>query len=225
MGVVLYPKVWTAKPPTPTSLVGPHDIYAWWLFNEGGGAVARDAIGRQHGTISGTFAWRSGLRGQALWFNGASVDPPAVGSPARYSIEALVKPEGGAGAIRVIVRWQGSGGIWALYRWSNDLVTFYNDTPPHTLQGTAAFSAGVATHVVGVFDGSTKWLYVNGQLKASAAYGTTPAGTASIRTGNDNWNQVWVGDIYYVRIWSRPLRADEVQALYVNPYHVLRPSA
>lgn len=99
--------------------------------------------------------------------------------------------------------------------------TFWN-LPDHEAVATIADSdLGAWVHLCGVFDGAGYSLYRNGALAASTVDSTappanvdTPWAIGARAPQPDGLDRLMQGEIDDVRIYGRPLRAAEVEALY-----------
>jgi len=81
---------------------------------------------------------------------------------------------------------------------------------------TGVITTGTWTHVAGVWDGTTVFLYVNGLVVASAAYSTAPASSSQIsRIGSYRaaGNRGFTGGIDDINIYSRVLAPQEIATL------------
>lgn len=89
----------------------------------------------------------------------------------------------------------------------------------HTyLPGITQISADEWVHVVGVFNGSSSELYVNGSLDATGPLGSY-ALISGLRIG-ELYNNIYdfPGRMQNFRIWSRALTSTEVASLYSDPW-------
>ncbi len=83
--------------------------------------------------------------------------------------------------------------------------------------GKKAINDGRWHHVVGVYNGRTATLYIDGQRDVSAATsGSIPANSFNVWIGSDSHRseRAWKGRIDDVRIYSYALTADQVRDLY-----------
>ena len=125
-------------------------------------------------------------------------------------------------------KWEavmGKGRAWAISRYSNtDRITFstWTGSEYHDVVSAADLAPGLWHHVAAVYDGSTKSLYVDGELAAAAAWsgpllcdenplllGNAPVVTGDARLkegrGLDGWLDV-------CRLWALPRSQGEVVA-------------
>ncbi len=196
-------------------------LFAFWLFAEKGGTVARDFVGMKDGVFAGGLVWHpEGVRHPSA---GSYLSVSSFTPPSRYTMEAIVVSDVVDAAIRAVMRCQVSGGIPALYKWSDNTLAFYTDSPANTLKSTTIVTAQRVYHLFGTFDGATKRIYVNGRQENSSGYSTSPSGTAELRIGGDTYGQWWLGSTYLARWWSRALSSDEIFWLFHEPFAMLVP--
>jgi hypothetical protein len=216
---------------SPVSGGNPGDLVAHWTLDEGSGAIAADASGNGNtGTISGTAAWTSGMRGGALSFNGVDdsvsvADAPALrltgdcsfafwmyktseaadwqrllGKGAANARNYGLWEEAGAGKRILFQQYDASGGA---------IVNLYSNT---------AIEVGAWYHIAGVVSGSTVAIYVNGALDASTTRAGTPVTSADPLTlGYAGFHAKYPGWLDDVRVYSRTLSAAEISALFAPP--------
>jgi hypothetical protein len=95
------------------------------------------------------------------------------------------------------------GSRWLVSNWGDDVVS------------PAVPATNTWTHVAGIFDGSTIYLYINGALKSSASGITCNTTTATKpEIGAIKGERFFSGRIDEVRMYSRALSPAEVAALY-----------
>jgi hypothetical protein len=199
-----------------------------WSFNDG---TASDGSGQNHAlTVAGAEFDPSGRVDGSLELNGvgdhATASVPVVDTSRNFSLSAwarLTSYEEGA-----VVGVYGSQSIAAqLYysqsrnRWA--FMQHVSDTG--NVAQTAAVSVdppvlGVWTHLVGVYEASTKkmTLYVNGRAQGSATFTYAPwKGTSPLEVGwykvGANHGAAFTGSIDEVTAYARILTADEAEEL------------
>jgi concanavalin A-like lectin/glucanase superfamily protein len=89
-----------------------------------------------------------------------------------------------------------------------------------TGDGTPVMVSGLWYHLLGVFDGATAAIYLNGTLSASVAAVTTiNNATQTTLTLGDNSlaNAFYAGGLAHVGIWNRALKFEEIRRLYSDP--------
>ncbi len=207
------------------------DLVAAFAFNEGVGATAADASGRNHtGVISGA-RWTTGRFGGALLFDGVNdmatvLDSPVLDLTTAMTIEAWVYPtsnkdDGDDGWGAVVLKDGGTDPVYALYgvgRNGRPTATIATPTEMDVRAGSDP-PLNAWSHIAVTFDGATLRLYVNGVQVA------TRARSASIRTsanplrigGASIGSEYFPGRIDEVRIYRRALTATEIRADMLTP--------
>lgn len=147
----------------------PSGLVSWWP----GEGTADDIEGTNNGSIVNTVGFAPGEVGQAFSFIGSAY----VSIPDSPSLHSLVSSITIEAWIQVP---QGSDANWSCavskgYSW---LLRFYSGSPimdfstvglsNEELVGTKVINDGQWHHVAGVYDGTTKFLYVDGALDASS---------------------------------------------------------
>ncbi|MCD6198920.1 MAG: LamG domain-containing protein [Deltaproteobacteria bacterium] len=206
-------------------VVPPDDLVLELTFYEGSGNIAHDSSKYDnHGTVYGaTWTQESGV--YALYFDGVDdyVEVPdnSVLNPETFSVEVVfrpVLPHGGPYTNAVINK--------AYYAEPPDgkgwYLRFFGATSLKLQFGVYFDDAEVTVykevtedwhHAVGVYDGSYVRLYVDGELAAEKAGGTTyqvPSGYP-LRLGS--WG-AYHGYIALARYYSKPLTDAEVKKLF-----------
>jgi len=203
-------------------------LVAYWQLDDGDGSDALDISGNNyHGILvdmDTTADWVSGKIGEALDFDGTNdyVDlGDSLDITEQISVAAWIKPSS-IGNNRQIVSDGNNGAItaWELKTSSGSgQVSFRHWGSAATeVQSTQSLLVDTWTHVVGVYTDNNWKIYWNGSLDNSNN------GTGPIAAGKKQYigaidingtpGQFWEGVIDDVRIYNRPLNADEVQALY-----------
>ncbi len=111
---------------------------------------------------------------------------------------------------------KGGDGSWRLQRYgsTNHIDFGTSGLSNGDLEGTTDVTDGNWHYIAGVFDGSTKYLYVDGNLDASVSVtGTisTTNGPVEIATNSDWSGRNFDGLIDEVRIWNGPRTQTEIQ--------------
>lgn len=118
-------------------------------------------------------------------------------------------------------KWQAivtKGEGWGITRYSNtNLVAFRTKVGDelHTLAGTTAseLTPGTWHHVAAVWDGTTKYLYIDGELDASTPWEGPPNGNAfrvMIGANEEFPERIFEGDIDDVRVWNTARSATQI---------------
>jgi hypothetical protein len=95
-----------------------------------------------------------------------------------------------------------------------------NNTDYKILNGTSNVDDGNWHYGAGVWDGTTLYLYVDGNLEASTPWSDAPGYAAgnSVHIGNHGFSAGYFsGNLDDTRVYNRALAASEVQQLYQNP--------
>ncbi len=171
--------------------------------------------------LATTTAPVSGKIGQALKFNGTNqyltVSPaPTTRSP--LTVAAWVYPTSLTGG-RTIVDTDNNGGSfvgWVFTVKSNGQLWFWPASGKDKFS-TGTISINTWSHIVATYDGTNVSFYINGVLDSTQAMQTPQDNITTFAIGNDSWTgNYWAGSLDDVRLYSRALSANEVQALYVQ---------
>ena len=211
----------------------PGGLVAWWS----GELSAADIAGANHGTLSGSATYGTGLVGEAFLFNGSAgsvivPDSASLELTSRFTIEAWVKlasltddPNGGGRSI--VSKVGGAGGNNGYQFGFSQNILFGGFNSPGQPWGAGnygvaspalpALTTNVWYHVAWTYDQSAEVLYFNGAPVATNAVGAHAIAT-SISTlrisGDDNGNVMFDGAIDEVSIYNRALVADEIAAIH-----------
>ncbi len=216
------------------SLLG-SDLVGWWNFNEGSGTTAGDISGYDnHGNIIGATYVDGvpGTGGTALSFNGSS---DYVSIPSNTLLKNSVK---NSFTISAWVNSNATGDQYGIFTisgsYTNGWTVYLRQGPQFSFigfidgssTGTKTTPAGEIKsnewyNIIYSFDGSRIRGYVNGELKHNSTlegeFDINP--TNNTLTGRDPSIAspgYWNGLIDDVRIYSRALTAQEIQALYAQ---------
>src|SRR5215472_14362233 len=194
--------------PAPSGLVG------WWPA-EGN---ANDIAGANNGTLLGDVTFTNGEVGQAFSFDGSSgvniPDSPSLDQfTSSITVEAWVLASSLPEGWNAIVAKGNSS--WRVMCNDSGTVTFSTTgLSDEDFTGNTNVCDGQWHHVACVYDGTTKYIYVDGTLDAS-----TPASGAIAQTGsalgigfNPDTGYNWAGLIDEVWVYNRALSAPEIQA-------------
>jgi hypothetical protein len=219
-----------ARPPTPTTPTRDTALVAWWTLDEGSGTAAGDGSpNRLNGALRNDPVWVPGKRRGAVNFDGRD-DYIEVGKDPRLyfqgpftiaawvNVASLPKSEFG---MYVLADYtvEGSRSTFALRVLPTGVAQFFwqaEDLNPSHAASSTKLAPGTWVHLAGVWDGTTRTIYVNG-----AAEGTNAApmprpdvrGSVSIgRPGSFN-GLYFSGRIDDVRIYGRALTSAEIQSL------------
>ncbi|MDP1728879.1 MAG: LamG-like jellyroll fold domain-containing protein, partial [archaeon] len=218
-------------------------LVALWGLNNGTNENAtffKDELGRNNGTCAGATCPKltpNGTVGNAMVFDGdndgINISDGSTFNSDVVSLSAWVKLDtvNQKDYARIIERGNGTGGIVIAGILVNQTNGFYMQVrrADESICTAASWSSGYAAsantwyNVIGIYNGSTANLYVNGVLwTSSSCSGITlkniSNGFFHIGTGT---TQSWNGSIDEVRIYNRSLSAEEVQNLYnLGSYHL-----
>ncbi|WP_206749854.1 ricin-type beta-trefoil lectin domain protein [Streptomyces sp. ICBB 8177] len=236
----------TATFAAPVTLGYANQPAAWWKLDEGSGTTVKDSGGSDDAGLQGNATWATDTTmGSVLSLNGttgyaasatAAVptgthdDPvdPTTQDPDSFTVSAWVKlndlsanstfvsQSDTAGAANAFQLYYSSGaGVWAFDRHDDDTTS-----TAFTAAYGAKAQAGVWTHLVGVYDGSSNTLdlYVNGALSASRTFDGTPwdaAGPVQIgrRLYQGSYGEYANAEISNVELYGAALSPSAVQAL------------
>ncbi|MHC4439839.1 MAG: LamG domain-containing protein, partial [Planctomycetota bacterium] len=176
--------------------------------------------GGHDGSLEGDPQWTVGQIGGALEFDGTD-DFIDCGSSTDYEIPVNITI---ACWIKLDVfdkTWQAiittSDSSWRVHRSgsTNNIAWGTTGLAPLDLTGSTDVSTGDWFHVAGVYDGSQKLLYINGELDASSnSTGNISTVTTPVFIGENSGarNRYWAGLIDDVRIYNNALTQAEIQS-------------
>jgi len=212
------------------------DLVGWWKLDEGaddlctGGANdICDEMKVNDGTNSSA-TWATGRPGGALTTNGSSTyfqipdhDSIDFAYNQDFAVSFWVKDGGSnANADAIVEKWAASGSYPYVFRYdtSNSIKFYrYDGTNNPGSIGTTTINDSAWHHIVGVKNGSTLYLYIDGVLNDSDADTTTGTTTNSspvyvgMRGGGTNY---YAGTVDDIQIYNNALTASEVSALYTS---------
>lgn len=185
-----------------------------WLPGDGNGD---DIAGSRPGTPRGGAAFAPGLMGQAFRLDGVDdfIDLGSWVPGPQWTVEAWVNPSATPGGRRTI-----AGGInecrdWGLAMVNGELAALIKPPGGCAMNLGSGISAapGRWYHVVATSDGTTAWIYVNGEARKMAAVERNyPGSAAGTRIGGESCcpGNNFPGLIDEVRIYNRALTPKEV---------------
>ena len=217
----LYARTTSVDPALTSQLVG-----LWHLDEASGSSTVTDSSGNGNtGTVvSGTTLNTTGKVGTAATFNGSTgfIKIPNSATldtnPTQLSIAAWAQTL--TTNTYKIIYSAGNAGSHSAQVWINGGTAelFGNNT---TLTSSKSVADGAWHHIVGVFNGTTGMLYVDGSLINSATMSISALGAYDNQIGGQcaglgstSCNALWNGSIDEVGVWSRALSATEVTQLY-----------
>jgi uncharacterized protein (DUF362 family) len=201
-----------------------------WHFSEGGGTSTSDKTAYNNdGTLYGGAAWTTDARfGYALDFDGVDdyvevADNGSVPLSGPMTVEAWIKPSSAPIQYSEIVdRELGAGGGYSFILNNDRLINFYvgDGTDWAFTLGTTPLQDDLWYYVVGVADGSTLRIYVNGVQEGTPVTQGAPTNTnpLALRIGRGcgallRW---FNGTIDEVRISNRALPPGEIAANFAT---------
>ncbi len=206
-------------------------LVGYWKFDENTGTAVNDSSGwNNNGTINSLPGWISGQVVNALNFRGESFNdyvsvPIPNGIPnSKVTVSAWINltADKTPGQFNRIINnnWDVGGGAWLLYTNNQGDLYFgvkglsgieYRDgNPGSRLQNNRWY------HAVGVYDGTTVKVYLNGESGSgnSLIPNQTLYAGGSIDVGGITLTNRMYGKIDDVRIYNRALSDSEIKSLY-----------
>ena len=233
-----YGDLWPYSPPAAASMTLSSDTaasslmsgcQAWYPLTEGTGTTATCIMGHSahNGTLDTGVTWETSERGTAAKFDGTNNAKITLGSEPvsgqTISVSAWVYSEETSG-VQAIYCSRQSG-----FPDSKNYLTYnaggpnfgwdqYQPSGGGTYSGTISDARGRWVHVVATQDATTSKIYVDGELKGSAASETYSSTAGAYYIGYRYSAQVMTGSIQNLRVWDRVLSADEALLLYERPW-------
>lgn len=233
-----YGDLWPYSPPAAGSMTLSTDTaasslmsgcQAWYPLTEGTGTTATCIMGHSahNGTLDTGVTWETSERGTAAKFDGTNNAKITLGSEPvsgqTISVSAWVYSEETSG-VQAIYCSRQSG-----FPDSKNYLTYnaggpnfgwdqYQPSGGGTYSGTISDARGRWVHVVATQDATTSKIYVDGELKGSAASETYSSTAGAYYIGYRYSAQVMTGSIQNLRVWDRVLSADEALLLYERPW-------
>jgi hypothetical protein len=180
-----------------------------------------DVVGGQNGTAAGTPVYATGKIGQAIELDGVD-DSVDCGAGAVFNISTNITVACWIKVWQFDKTWQAivtkGDSSWRLHRsgTSNNIAWGTTGLTPLDLTGSANVNDGQWHHVAGVYNGTQKRLYVDGNLDVWAdSTGTISSNTFNVNIGEnaEATGRFWTGLIDDLRIYSRALSQAEIASL------------
>ena len=205
-------------------------LVAWWKLDDGSGDIAVDSSSNGHnGTLVGDTSWVDGIVGGALAFDGDG-DYVDISKDPNFDIKNQITVSAWIKVSAFDREWQAivakGDRAWRLQRnWDKNTLEFacsglvVPGTDWGQIYGTTDVNDGHWHHVAGVYDEEKLYLYIDGNLDASAeAPGTIRVNDEPVYIGENSQvpNRYWNGLIDNVRIYSYALSAEEISEIAQN---------
>jgi tetratricopeptide (TPR) repeat protein len=204
------------------------NLIALWDFDYGG---AHDSCGESHGQLNGYLDWVTGHRGKGLALSLEGSGFVSVDNESTFDIAGEIAVAAWIKVHTFDRQWQAivtkGDSAWRLARESDEnTLSFHctgvtsNNNGRHSnfgVEGNMNVNDGQWHHVVGVYDGSKIYLYVDGALDRSLdASGTIDTSNHQVCIGENAERQGrnFKGLIDEVAIFDQALNDDEVRQLY-----------
>ncbi len=202
----------------------PEGLIAWWRFDEADGNQAIDEAGNFNGTLNGSTR-TTGINGGALHFAGDGSNVSINSSPGlnltgdavSMSIWFARDDLDAPGTFffinsKVIFRMSGTGKI-SLNIYSPAFTSLVIDWSDRVIDQDWH-------HLVGVYDGSLMYIYLDGELlKSKAASGNLNSSSADLLLGSQSSVNFLSGQLDEAMIFNRALTQTDVSYLYANNYN------
>ena len=220
--------VWAGPALYPNSSLS-YGLVGWWTLNESSGTVACDSSGfTGNGTLIASPVWTNGVVGSGLYlqrYRGVNIPYTSILAPGTGSVSYvfwILHATQAAGGFQFVICNNGL----QIYSLSSGLLKFdfYDGTHESIAQSGKVIDDGLWHHIACVRDKTSNHItiYVDG-------LSGTPVTDTSVDLNSTGQNleigyfhlssgNYYVGSIDDVRIYNRPLSADEVKALYNGGY-------
>jgi hypothetical protein len=206
-------------------------LVAFWLPipQLAGGRRLYDLAGRAHGDFVGLSQsqWRSRPEGMAIQFpySASQYISVPLNWPGDIPVTvtcAVIPPAPSQNMLFGLVTGNDQRRFSADFPWDNgNLAWDYGN--PYDGSGRVSFNissyANILTHFSLVATGSSgafQAIYINGELKASAANSGSPIAASTFYLGRGHAHAPFNGPLYYFAIRNRVLSPDEIHAEYVE---------
>ena len=197
---------------------------AHWKLDETTGTVATDETGSYDGTVSGTDFDTSAITGKvdgALTFAGTddyvNLNSGILPNTAADMTEAAWIRTTTADRV-ILTRRHRDAVAWPtlMVDGAGKAVISVDDSGyRNDIVGTTTVTDGKWHHVVGVKQGTTYSIYVDGQLENSGTDGRVLTSDENFHVGHHGaWNRFFNGDIDDVRIYNQVLSDDDILTLF-----------
>ncbi|MCK5225220.1 MAG: tetratricopeptide repeat protein [Planctomycetes bacterium] len=196
-------------------------IIGWWKFDETEGSIAADSSGNDNfGTLKGNPRWLpdGGKIGGVLQFDGDGdyveiANESNFDFTGQFTVACWVKADSSPKNWQSIITKGDSA--WRLHRWYDKVEFGCSGVQPPYVR--VSVSDGEWHHVVGVYNGSKLYLYLDGDLAASEeASGAINTNDYQVYIGENaqEAGRYWNGLVDDVRIYNYGLSENEILAVY-----------
>ncbi|MFC1413630.1 LamG domain-containing protein, partial [Streptacidiphilus sp. N1-12] len=214
-----------------------------WKLNDATGTVAADTSNGAHpATLAGGATWTSDstLPGEALALNGstgyAATSANVLDTSKSHTVSAWVKLNSTSANSTFVSQsdtagnengfqlyYSATAAAWGFNRINDDTTTAAFTPIYGPTTGPDAPHAGAWAQLTGVYDASTKrmYLYVNGTLVSSGQYtGTTWNAAGNLQIGRRLYQGAYgenaSANLSQVRVWNSAFTPDQASALYLQ---------
>jgi hypothetical protein len=233
-------------PPTSTPLNKSHPLSNGLVFcaplTETGGKLAYDHIRSRYGTLDNStsinYSMASGsiirnivtaAGGSNARINWTTTGVPFTTSQLTYTVSCWIRTSSIATSSWFFQIGNASGAQTSMFRIVNSnpgSLTFRIYDGTNVAAPGTTIVANTWYHIVGVRDGNTVTLYVNGVLTTTAASspgsfsaaGFTATQYLTVGGSADNSGNNFTGNVSAPMIWNRVLSGTEIRQLYSNPF-------
>lgn len=196
-------------------------LMGYWPLNDGAGTVATDSSGNGYnGALVDSPVWAAGQFGGGLTLDGVDDGvttgaAPLLDQPTALTIAAWIRHPASSQFRSIFDKRDGGSDGYDLFLSSTSRL--FIRVNGSTLTGATAVDDDAWHHVVGVWDGTSLALYVDGVLDASTSIPATALNTvAAPRLGHHFSDGAFrfAGTLDEVRVYDRALTASEVDGLF-----------
>jgi hypothetical protein len=213
---------------TNSEIVALHGLVGHWKLTETVGTTATDStLNANHGTYTngvslGTSSNVPGYNVKAAVFDGTN-DYVAVSNESLYditgsmSVAAWIRVTAFDANYQAIVTKGVSAWRLTRYQTQNKIQFALTGTSASPVTSVTTVDDGKWHHVVGVYNGSTMKLYVDGALDATLnSTGSISSSNDALEIGRNSQlaGSEWNGAVYDARVYNRAITAEEVSQLY-----------
>jgi len=206
-------------------------LVAYWNFDEGTGTMAADSSGNgNHGTLVNGTSWSTGIKGNALSFDGVAgnviiSDSSSLGLSNSFTLSAWVFPTAAQNRFTAVMsKNSASDHTYFLYATSSNSYCGGTGDPlaganitatQQVICGQSGLPLNRWSHLVSSYDGSNLNLYVNGSLSQNVpASGAIDIATGPLQIGASYFGEYFQGSLDEVRVYNRALSPTEVHDVY-----------